>query len=50
MTHRDALENIIWKLARNESPTGDAEDSRPARIDRNDAVIRQAVELLEKGN
>ena len=50
MTYREALEAIVWKLTRNESPTGEKADSRPARIDRNDVVIRQAIELLERGN
>ena len=39
----EALQSIIWKLERNEM---DGDDCIPARIDRRDVVIRQAVDVL----
>ena len=40
-----ALENIIWKLNRNEM-VGD--NCQPAKIDRDDVVIREAQKAIEK--
>ena len=40
-----ALQNILWKLDRNEVKGGDTA-TLPAMIDRNDAVIRDARELI----
>ena len=41
-----ALANILWKLDRNESDDEAGTNSRPAKIDRNDAVISEARETL----
>lgn len=47
LTIKQALSNIIWKLHRIETDeNGHFED---AKIDRNDAVIRQAIEAINKG-
>lgn len=43
-----ALKNIVWKLNRDESPSGQGDDCVPAKIDRNDAVIRAAAEIISQ--
>lgn len=50
---RESLENILWKVYRDESPNGSGNDCIPAEINRNDACIRQAQEIIDalaKGN
>ena len=45
----DALQNIIWKLNRNEVKEGYRSDiTSPAKIDRRDVVIREAKVAIEK--
>lgn len=45
---RRLLEQIVWKLQRNEGPPANTPGvSTPAKIDRHDVVIRQAIEYLE---
>jgi hypothetical protein len=41
----EALRQIVWKLNRDEASSED-ETNHPAKIDRNDAVIKMAVEAL----
>ena len=38
----NALKGIVWKLSHN------WDDGKPARIDRRDATIRNAVDLIAK--
>lgn len=47
---RTLLENIVWKLNRNEQAKDDLglPVSVAAKIDRNDVVIRQVIEWLEE--
>lgn len=44
-----AICRIIWKLDRDESVDGTKAKSIPAKIDRNDIVIRNARGLMETG-
>jgi hypothetical protein len=41
------LRAIVWKLSHNHT-SGDCTKSEPAKVDRNDIVIRDAQEYLDK--
>ena len=44
----EALGQILWKLERDESMSGNGGDCVPAKIDRNDAVISAARAIIAK--